>query len=175
MALTEEEVVGVGAFAADPKQLEEVPELAMDVAADLVGVWNVSVQLSSRGRQSKRGGGACRDGRVDPLDVCLLDEDFASLEAEVLDLLFRDGLAVCVCRKSGVRVSRARCRRGVEGRGRRRRRTNSSAARSGCGLGEQGVSSSRVIQGEARAHRSRLEAIGRGRARLQERDEQPAS
>lgn len=33
------------------------------------------------------------DGRVDPLDVCLLDEDLSGLEAEVLDLLFGYRLA----------------------------------------------------------------------------------
>lgn len=34
-----------------------------------------------------------RDGGVDNLDVRLLDEDLARLEAELLDLLLRDGLA----------------------------------------------------------------------------------
>lgn len=34
-----------------------------------------------------------RDGRIDDLDVRLLDEDLARLEAELLDLLLRDGLA----------------------------------------------------------------------------------
>ena len=33
------------------------------------------------------------DGRVDPLDVCLLDEDLSRFEAEVLDLLFGYRLA----------------------------------------------------------------------------------
>lgn len=33
------------------------------------------------------------DGRIDDLDVRLLDEDLARLEAELLDLLLRDGLA----------------------------------------------------------------------------------
>lgn len=34
-----------------------------------------------------------RDGRIDDLDVRLLDEDLARLETELLDLLLRDGLA----------------------------------------------------------------------------------
>lgn len=34
-----------------------------------------------------------RDGRIDDLDVRLFDEDLARLEAELLDLLLRDGLA----------------------------------------------------------------------------------
>ena len=33
------------------------------------------------------------DGRVDPLDVCLLDEDLSRFEAEVLDLLLGYRLA----------------------------------------------------------------------------------
>jgi len=54
---TEEEVVGVGALAADAEELEEVPELAMDVAADLrAGGCTVSSCAGSSQTQQREAG-----------------------------------------------------------------------------------------------------------------------
>jgi hypothetical protein len=91
-ARTQEEVVGLGALPADPKQLEQVPELAMDVSTDLC-----ATDLCQLLRRNASGRGQTDgDGRVDPLDVCLLDEDLARLETEFLDLLFGYRLAASV-------------------------------------------------------------------------------
>lgn len=105
-ARTQEEVVGLGALPADPKQLEQVPELAMDVSTDLR-----ATDLCQLLRRNASGRGQTDgDGRVDPLDVCLLDEDLARFETELLDLLFGYGLA------AGAHTSASQCRvRGVRG------------------------------------------------------------
>lgn len=173
---TEEEVVGVGALAADAKELEEVPELAVDVAADLrMGrVWRGERVCAGAGEQGGRTDG---DGRVDPLDVGLLDEDLAGLEAEVLDLLFRDGLAVgasCVSQLVGAGARCARCRTtGTEGGG-------------GGGETDQFLSCSiwlregmagqrwQVTMSSRRTHRSRLEAmVGASRRGGERRGREP--
>lgn len=54
-----------------------------------------------------------RDGRIDDLDVRLFDEDLARLEAELLDLLLRDGLAPqqLLDLAASARVSRYKVRR----------------------------------------------------------------
>lgn len=95
------------------------------------------------------------DGRVDPLDVCLLDEDLARLQTEFLDLLFGYGLAACV-HNSCVSGSCASCPRREEGT--HQFLSCSIWLRVGAGQGK--LELLRVILARARTHRSRLDDIG---------------
>lgn len=76
---THEDVICFRAVTANLKELHEVEELAVDVAADLMSAPAESVAHS--------------DGAVDVLDVALIHEDLLCLEAEFLDACLRDDLA----------------------------------------------------------------------------------
>lgn len=74
---TQEEVVGVGTHPPDLEQLEEVPELSVDVSAYLNWIGGVSLPLLRQEQLSR----AHSHGRVDPLNVRLLNENLPRLEA----------------------------------------------------------------------------------------------
>lgn len=85
--VTHEQIVGLGALAADVEQLLQVIELAVDVTANLP-----TTSAAIRSRQTPRrlhfliSFPSYRHGRIDTLYVALVHEDLARLLAKRLDL-----------------------------------------------------------------------------------------